>query len=62
LHTLAPKVKAQMQRNGTAMVGYQPIAGLNTFRFLFMNPTVTTDDVDAMLGLIAEYGTLASQS
>jgi len=38
------------------MVGFQPIAGLNTFRMLFMNPEVTTGDVDAVLDLIDEYG------
>ena len=43
-------------RAGTAMVGFQPIAGLNTFRMLFMNPTVTTTDIDAILACISEYG------
>lgn len=56
LHTLAPRIKARMQAEGTAMMGFQPIEGLNTFRLLFMNPDVTTDDVDAMLGCVAEYG------
>ncbi|MEL6985683.1 MAG: pyridoxal-dependent decarboxylase, partial [Actinomycetota bacterium] len=56
LHTLAPAIKARMQRHGTAMVGYQPIDGLNTFRLLFMNPTVTEADVDALLDRIAQYG------
>ena len=45
-----------MQSRGTAMVGFQPVAGLNTFRMLFMNPNVTTGDVDAVLDLIDEYG------
>ena len=56
LHTLPPKVKAQMQAEGTAMVGFQPIAGLNTFRMLFMNSSVTTNDVDAILDRISDYG------
>jgi glutamate/tyrosine decarboxylase-like PLP-dependent enzyme len=56
LHTLPPMVKARMQAEGTAMIGFQPIAGLNTFRMLFMNSTVTTDDVDAILDRISEYG------
>lgn len=56
VHDLAPRIKAEMQRRGTAMVGYQPVAGLNTFRLLFMNPEVTEDDVDALLDRIAEYG------
>lgn len=59
LHTLPPKVKAQMQAEGTAMVGFQPIAGLNTFRMLFMNSTVSTDDVDAILDRISDYGVAA---
>ncbi len=59
LHTLPPEIKAQMQAHGTAMVGFQPIDGLNTFRMLFMNPKVTTEDVDAILDLIDEYGTAA---
>ncbi len=56
LHALAPKIKARMQSEGTAMVGFQPIEGLNTFRLLFMNPAVATADVDAMLGVISDYG------
>lgn len=55
LHALAPAVKARMQDDGTAMVGYQPLAGLNCFRLLFMNPRVTRDDADALLGLIDRY-------
>jgi len=56
LHGLPPQIKAQMQANGTAMVGFQPIERLNTFRLLFMNPTVATTDVDAMLDRVSEYG------
>ena len=56
LHSLPPKIKSQMQAEGTAMVGFQPICGLNTFRMLFMNPTVRTEDVDAILDRISEYG------
>jgi len=62
LHALAPKIKAQMQAQGTAMVGFQPIAGLNTFRMLFMNPEVTRGDIDAVLGLIDEYGRATLES
>ena len=61
LHALAPKIKAQMQTEGTAMMGFQPIEGLNTFRVLFMNPTVTPADVDALLDRVAEYGLIASE-
>ncbi len=56
LHTLAPQIKARMQTEGTAMVGFQPINGLNTFRLLFMNPTVAKTDVDALLDLVSGYG------
>ncbi|MEM7094047.1 MAG: pyridoxal-dependent decarboxylase [Actinomycetota bacterium] len=56
LHGIPPGIKAEMQRRGTAMVGFQPIEGLNTFRLLFMNPSVTNDDVDDLLRLIDDYG------
>jgi len=56
LHRLPPKIKAQMQAEGTAMVGFQPIQGLNTFRMLFMNRAVATEDVDAILDHIDLYG------
>ena len=62
LHELAPAIKAQMQQHGTAMVGFQPIAGLNTFRLLFMNPKVTTGDVDSILDRIDEYGSAVVSS
>ena len=56
LHRLAPRVKARMQSEGTALLGYQPVHGLNTFRLLVMNPTVGTRDVEAVLDLLARYG------
>ncbi len=56
LHEAPPRIKARMQAEGTAMVGYQPVHGLNTFRLLFMNPAVTKADVDAMLDRISDYG------
>jgi glutamate decarboxylase len=62
LHAIAPKIKAQMQVEGTAMIGFQPIGGLNTFRLLYMNPAVTEADVDALLDRVAEYGLAACQS
>ena len=61
LHGLPPQIKARMQTEGTAMVGYQPIEGLNTFRLLFMNPVVQTSDVDAMLDRVSEYGHAIAQ-
>ena len=62
LHRLPPAIKARMQAEGTAMVGYQPLHGLNTFRMLFMNPKVTTDDVDAILACIDRYGANADSA
>lgn len=61
LHSLAPMIKARMQAEGTAMIGFQPIEGLNTFRLLFMNPRVSTADVDAMLACVSGYGLEATQ-
>ena len=45
-----------MQHDGTAMIGFQPVHGINAFRLLYMNPRVTTSDVDDVLDLIATYG------
>ncbi|MGB3859991.1 MAG: hypothetical protein WA912_12130 [Ornithinimicrobium sp.] len=45
-----------MRAEGTAMVGFQPIEGLNTFRRLLMSPSVAAFDVDAMLDVIAGHG------
>ena len=56
LHRLAPRVKARMQSEGTALLGFQPVHGLNTFRLLVMNPTVSTRDVEAVLDHLARYG------
>ncbi|MGI9604876.1 MAG: pyridoxal phosphate-dependent decarboxylase family protein [Acidimicrobiales bacterium] len=56
LHELAPRMKAAMQVEGSALLGFQPVNGLNCFRWLFMSPTVTTADVDVVLGLLARYG------
>jgi glutamate decarboxylase len=57
VHALAPRVKARMQDDGTALMGYQPVGGINCFRLLFMNPRVTTEDADTLLDLIDHYAT-----
>lgn len=57
VHALAPRVKARMQDEGTALVGFQPVHGLNCFRLIFMNPRVSTDDADTLLALIDGYAT-----
>lgn len=59
LHEVAPRIKARMQAEGTALVGYQPVQAMNAFRLLFMNPAVEPADVEAVLALIAKYGTEA---
>ncbi len=56
LHRLAPAIKRRMQSEGTAMVGFQPIDGMNAFRLIFMNPAVEVSDVDAVLAVIERYG------
>jgi len=55
LHQLAPAIKARMQQAGDALLGYQPVNGLNTFRLLIMNPAVTPTDVEATLGRLAYH-------
>lgn len=62
LHSVAPRIKARMQSEGTAMVGFQPIEGLNTFRLLFMNSAVASNDVDVLLDRISEYGHAVTES
>ncbi len=56
LHSLPPRIKARMQADGSAMMGYQPIHGLNTFRMICMNTTLQTSNVDAMLAIIDAAG------
>ena len=56
LHGLAPRIKARMQRDGRALLGYQPVHGLNCFRYLFMNDAVSSADIDTTLADIARYG------
>ncbi len=56
LHGLAPRIKARMQRDGRALLGYQPVHELNCFRYLFMNDAVSTADIDITLADIARYG------
>ena len=42
-----------MQAEGSALIGYQPVHGINCFRLIFMNPAC--DDVDILLDLIAGH-------
>jgi len=54
LHNLAPKVKAGLQQRGSALLGFQPVHGVNSYRLLFMNPAVTEGDIDLTLAEIAQ--------
>ncbi len=56
MHLLPPAIKRHMQAEGTAMLGFQPIGGCNTFRLICMSSTVQTDDIDAVYRLISTYG------
>jgi len=57
LHLVAPAIKNQMQRNGTAMIGFQPLGDKpNFFRMLLINPAVQRSDLDAVIELVNTYG------
>lgn len=56
LHLLAPRIKATLQRSGSAMIGFQPVHGVNAFRLICMNPDLGRGDVDAILGAIDAAG------
>ena len=57
LHGIAPKIKRQMQAEGSTMMSYQPLGDLpNFFRWLFINPATTTEDIDALIETIDRYG------
>jgi glutamate decarboxylase len=56
LHQLPPQIKARMQADGTGMIGFQPVHGMNTFRMICMSTTLQTTDIDALLDAIDRYG------
>ncbi len=56
LHAVAPRIKARMQLDGRALLGYQPVDDLNCFRFLFMNSAVDPSDIDATMADLDRYG------
>lgn len=56
LDSLAPAIKRRMLAEGTAMLGHQPVNGVNAFRLIVMNPEVTEADIDRTLELVCEYG------
>ncbi|NNC81657.1 MAG: hypothetical protein HKN94_16050 [Acidimicrobiales bacterium] len=57
LHVLAPRIKGRMQAEGTVMMGYQPVAEINTFRFILNNSNVEPADIDVTLEFISQYAT-----
>ena len=58
LHKLAPLIKARMQKEGLAMIGFQPLKGMpNFFRVVLPGAAVlSTKDVDDILETIARIG------
>ncbi|MDW3177773.1 MAG: pyridoxal-dependent decarboxylase [Acidimicrobiia bacterium] len=56
LHALSPVMKSKMQAEGTSLLGFQPVLGINCLRWLFMNDAVGVDDVDAVFAHLGRYG------
>eukprot|EP00736_Rhodelphis_marinus_P012761 Rmarinus@m.311 len=57
VHKVAPLIKAELQRRGSVMVGYQPVGSLpNFFRYIVMSSSVTNADVDTFLSEIDDIG------
>lgn len=54
---VAPAIKAAMQREGEALVGYQPVKGrVNAFRMLFIAPHATLEHGRRLLAMIDRLG------
>lgn len=54
---IAPKIKAQMIEEGTAMLNYQPYGDkVNLFRMVFSNPATGQTDVDYVIDEIERLG------
>uniref|UniRef100_A0A4W2I701 Glutamate decarboxylase 1-like n=1 Tax=Bos indicus x Bos taurus TaxID=30522 RepID=A0A4W2I701_BOBOX len=57
LQKIAPKIKAQMIVEGTAMLSYQPCGDkVNFFRMVFSNPATRQTDVDYLIDEIQRLG------
>uniref|UniRef100_A0A8C9ARF7 Uncharacterized protein n=1 Tax=Prolemur simus TaxID=1328070 RepID=A0A8C9ARF7_PROSS len=55
--SIAPKIKAQMIVEGTAMISYQPCGDkVNFFRMVFSNPATRQTDVDYLIDEIERIG------
>jgi len=56
IHDVTAQLKGALQRSGVAMLSHMPVAGLNAFRLLVMNPDVTEADIETTLGTIDGLG------
>uniref|UniRef100_G1U7N6 Glutamate decarboxylase 1 n=2 Tax=Oryctolagus cuniculus TaxID=9986 RepID=G1U7N6_RABIT len=57
LHKIAPKIKARMTEEGTAMISYQPCGDkVNFFRMIFSNPATRQTDVDYLIDEMERIG------
>ena len=56
LHHPPPRIKARMQAEGTGMIGFQPVHGMNTFRMVCMSTKLQTAEIDSLLHAIDQYG------
>ncbi|XP_064149281.1 glutamate decarboxylase 1-like [Loxodonta africana] len=57
LQKIAPKIKALMIEEGSAMISYQPCGDkVNFFRMVFSNPATTQTDVDYLIEEIERLG------
>nr|XP_039266619.1 acidic amino acid decarboxylase GADL1-like [Styela clava] len=57
MHLVAPTIKTRMQKDGTMLVGYQPLESLvNFFRMIVINNRVTHEDIEFVLDEIERKG------
>lgn len=55
---VAPIIKERMMKQGTMMVGYQPLGDrVNFFRIIVFSPLVSQKDMDFFLNEIERLGT-----
>ena len=64
LHLAAPVIKDQLQKRGASMIGFQRVEphSPNCFRWVFMNASTTTKDIDVILELMDEVYLAATSS
>lgn len=57
LNQIAPKIKEKMMRDGTMMIGYQPLGEFpNFFRMIIINDNVNEKVLDNVVKMIHNYG------